>query len=403
MSGRRTRRGFTVLELLVVVVVVGVLAAVAVPRLTRALSRADTRAVEATAANVARVALAASAADGAAGSVPTAVVIATALGEVVGPAGGWTAASAGGTATGSSFAFESSAGLGWLAFANRGGCAMVRFAGSVPTVRASWDAPCTAAQVQASFAAAPWTPADLPGGLVVWFDAAEPGSVQVDGTGNVNRWVDRSGNGRDAVPVAGQPRPVRVAGGQNGRDILRFPGVLRAPFVGLGQFSPFVVYRRTGDLVNPHGNVSFVLESGVLGDGANRLFQFTFADAGFGFSLPRAGGAIGPPRDAAWGVHGAVVPLGGSFEYRVNGGSAVSAASAASAPSGSPILYVGGGQSWGSFPTFLFNGEMAEVVVATTALSAENRQRLEGYLAHRWGTASALPANHPFRSAPPTR
>jgi hypothetical protein len=41
-------------------------------------------------------------------------------------------------------------------------------------------------------------------------------------------------------------------------------------------------------------------------------------------------------------------------------------------------------------------------VLTRTALTAAERQRLAGYLAHKWGLAALLPPAHPFRNAPPT-
>lgn len=49
--------------------------------------------------------------------------------------------------------------------------------------------------------------------------------------------------------------------------------------------------------------------------------------------------------------------------------------------------------------TFQFVGSMHEVIVATTS---NNRQRIEGYLAWKWGLQSSLPSGHPYFSIPPT-
>jgi hypothetical protein len=48
-----------------------------------------------------------------------------------------------------------------------------------------------------------------------------------------------------------------------------------------------------------------------------------------------------------------------------------------------------------------FRGSISEIVVTSTALSQENRQRLEGYLAHKWGMADQLPSTHPYATNPP--
>ena len=42
------------------------------------------------------------------------------------------------------------------------------------------------------------------------------------------------------------------------------------------------------------------------------------------------------------------------------------------------------------------------MLVFSKALDDYNLQRMEGYLAHKWGAAGSLPATHPFKSGAPT-
>lgn len=47
-------------------------------------------------------------------------------------------------------------------------------------------------------------------------------------------------------------------------------------------------------------------------------------------------------------------------------------------------------------------GRMAELVLTkTTALSTSDRQKLEGYMAHKYAATDKLPASHPYKSIPP--
>ena len=48
------------------------------------------------------------------------------------------------------------------------------------------------------------------------------------------------------------------------------------------------------------------------------------------------------------------------------------------------------------------NANHAEHVFTTSVLSTEDRQKLEGYLAWKWGLEANLPAGHPYESTPPT-
>ena len=44
-------------------------------------------------------------------------------------------------------------------------------------------------------------------------------------------------------------------------------------------------------------------------------------------------------------------------------------------------------------------GEVAELIVFNSVLSTSDRQKIEGYLAHKWGLSSILPNTHPAKSA----
>ncbi len=47
------------------------------------------------------------------------------------------------------------------------------------------------------------------------------------------------------------------------------------------------------------------------------------------------------------------------------------------------------------------NMTMSEFVIASSSLSTSDRQKLEGYLAWKWGTVTSLPNDHPYKSAAP--
>lgn len=56
--------------------------------------------------------------------------------------------------------------------------------------------------------------------------------------------------------------------------------------------------------------------------------------------------------------------------------------------------------SWGG--AVYFSGVFGEVIATRYALPTADRQRIEGYLAWKWGLVASLPANHPYKLLPPT-
>lgn len=63
-------------------------------------------------------------------------------------------------------------------------------------------------------------------------------------------------------------------------------------------------------------------------------------------------------------------------------------------------LSLGAMSQSGAFGYLTFTA--GEIVVASSVLSVENRQRLEGYLAWKWGREANLPSGHPYKLLPPT-
>lgn len=59
-------------------------------------------------------------------------------------------------------------------------------------------------------------------------------------------------------------------------------------------------------------------------------------------------------------------------------------------------FYVGGG-----IQDMSAKYELAEIIIYQTLLSDTDRQRIEGYLAWKWGLRNLLPANHPYKNASP--
>jgi hypothetical protein len=44
---------------------------------------------------------------------------------------------------------------------------------------------------------------------------------------------------------------------------------------------------------------------------------------------------------------------------------------------------------------------MYEIVLVSSVITITNRQKLEGYLAHKWGLTANLPSDHPYKTVAP--
>lgn len=59
------------------------------------------------------------------------------------------------------------------------------------------------------------------------------------------------------------------------------------------------------------------------------------------------------------------------------------------------------GAAIGRYGNAFYMGMIHEVLIYTTALDTDKRQKMEGYLAHKWGQATNLSAGHPYKTAAP--
>jgi len=230
-----------------------------------------------------------------------------------------------------------------------------------------------------------WDPSHL-AGLGLWLKADALSGVLDNEP--VASWPDATGNGETATQATGANQPRYRVGVQNGLPVVRFDGadwLTVASQLGITAqpFSQFAVWKpggagqalmiwanNTGLLVTDFDN-----DVGIFSGSA--LFNL---DA-HGFN--------------AWhivaGVHNGV-----SSALTVDGGSPVAGNAGGSAPSGE--LTIGAGIAGADRR---LNGDLAELIVTRTALSTAERQRLEGYAAHKWGLSASLPSNHPYKNAPP--
>ena len=47
------------------------------------------------------------------------------------------------------------------------------------------------------------------------------------------------------------------------------------------------------------------------------------------------------------------------------------------------------------------DGDLHEFIVYNAPVSTPDREKLEGYLAHKWGLEGDLPIGHPYKTSPP--
>ena len=251
-----------------------------------------------------------------------------------------------------------------------------------------------------------WNPSML--STALWLDAADASTITESG-GAVSQWDDKSGNGRNAAQSDAFHQPQYVTEVLNGRPVLRFSSstfkyLITTSFFGTAtQRSVFSVNTY---LPSPTYQYVWHQDSAQLG-GAALVFraQANFSDWLANDTIAWADGydsgrsprfiSSGVTGSGSAAIHGLAL---GSQEsvLRVNGTSSTARVQLTAAwPNVARRFSVGRS-------TQSLQGDVAEIVYIDGPVPTTTRQKLEGYLAHKWGLTANLPNDHPYKLVGPT-
>lgn len=240
----------------------------------------------------------------------------------------------------------------------------------------------------------PWTPAEITTAL--WLDASDGATITESG-GKVSQWNDKSGNSRHATQGTLANRPTTGLVTVNGLNAIDFDGaddwLVTSGYIpantSAGDLCAFIVANSTGSAdrallsTRALANNGFTLRT-------NSTTQTAYFHAGATPTLTRtisAGANIFQfVRDALsvrLGENGSIGSASSLSNYTVSGQN----------------LTIGA-DSGAGFSRF--DGPVCEVVLLESLPTDSVREKVEGYLAWKWGLEGRLPALHPYKSAPPT-
>lgn len=255
-----------------------------------------------------------------------------------------------------------------------------------------------------------WTPAEIP--TAVWLDASDPATI-TEVSGAVSQWDDKSGNARNATQGNAANRPTVAAANQNGLDALLFDGATE--YLGIASavidvdHSIFMMVKPTAEAAvgamagqytagtaGRHMFIANQSSAGGTASGFMNLFNNTATGgAGFGGLLnttPFVGGAAA--------IFEAVCQSGSEGLRYFKDGTLVDQATITTLQQTG--FGVGAQSAAGPSGVATYDGIFCEIVACQATLSDEDRWKVEGYLAWKWGTEGSLPALHPYKDAPPT-
>lgn len=245
-----------------------------------------------------------------------------------------------------------------------------------------------------------WTPAQITTGL--WLDAADAGTLTLE-SGAVSQWNDKSGNSRHVVQSNSARQPLFQAAGFNGLPAVDFDGsndfLKNATYQPSGALTCALVFNRdtsSGVFVNVQRSGGIFEVVGPFGGGyRNITFTGTGAGTGIGFDMASGGTAQNAIMIIQYDGTGTAVT---DYVARLNGAPQSLSSSAPLGYLPETGLCIGGRavQNLG-----FFNGRISEMVLREGVTNLSDSQKIEGYLAHKWGLTANLPSNHPYKVNPP--
>ncbi len=247
----------------------------------------------------------------------------------------------------------------------------------------------------------PWTPANI--ATQSWFDASDTSTITESG-GSVSQWDDKSGNNNHATQGTASSQPTLVTDQLNfdGGDIL---GITNDPFNGLQ--NPCIVVLGKFDGSSSWSNAFASYTGEAIGwqvrqrasNNSHAILTLRGTDSDDDptpSSTTNTDFFIGSyyRRDSSTRIFN----HNGTQTYIANGTD-----TGTILYSGSNRSAIGGryaGDNYSS-PGGYLNGSIKEIIVAD-GCSDSDVQKIEGYLAWKWGLEGNLDAGHPYKNAAPT-
>ena len=245
---------------------------------------------------------------------------------------------------------------------------------------------------------ADWTPTYLSSGtLTAWYKAD---SISGSDGDSVGTWSDSSGNGHTTAQLTSARQPTLQTNELNAKSVVRFDGTndilsdgdIAALDVGTGDIWMAAVFKSTDDSA-----AQFFFEKGTT--------EFGLMTTASGVLQFRMGGTTNIPEQSAgnWSRTAFVIAtasrVSGTCSGFIDGtASTTTGTTNTSSISNSSVFDIGAAAVGGQAMT----GDIAEILVGGATLDTNQRQKIEGYLAHKYGLSDNLPSSHPYKSSKPT-
>ena len=245
-----------------------------------------------------------------------------------------------------------------------------------------------------------WTPAQI--STQSWYDASDTSTITSSFIGNVTQWNDKGGGGYHLTQTTSSKQPITGAS-INGLNAVNFTNSTMStssnPF-GANISNGFVICVHKMDSASYSDPTLFSLTGSDIT--ANR-WQ-VHAPYGDGNAYFDCGGGAGSSRiSAAYNNLAGNIILASFYCSTTDGVQEIykNGYRISNDTSGHTVTTVGNiiiGSS--NVSNYYQDTTIGELIIINGTVNSATREKLEGYLAWKWGLHSYLPASHPYKSAP---
>lgn len=257
-----------------------------------------------------------------------------------------------------------------------------------------------------------WTPAATTTKL--WLDADDTTQWEVDALNNITQLNDKSGT-NSHMSITNATSGVDTGNNvliyeQSNNPLFRIPGqnagyktrdkqqwfIVMKPTVVNTALDPIVTFNGTSEPGVAEQTILFSYD--VINDPQNEFHGRWYCHTAPGTWRPATGTYTGGTSDLKnqWSIISPEWDITNSkASHRLNGNDV-----AIDESWGATLIMASGHLDLFRYGNNNTDGKLGEIII-TTNVSTVNRQKIEGYLAHKWGLTAQLPADHPYKTTHP--
>jgi hypothetical protein len=235
-----------------------------------------------------------------------------------------------------------------------------------------------------------WTPAEITTAL--WLDAADSDSLTLDGSDNVEQWNDKSGNDKHATQISSSVRP-SFESSPNRIEFSNGPYLILPEYHQASGVTGFIVGRVDSSISSILGSATNV--GGMGNDLWKYFYESTSVRLKVENNVLHLAGVVVVENDYFIGTF--YIDPGVVVGNSINGSSVVTSSLETNYLLSDSVNYIG----YDSITSRRLDGGLSEIIIVSSVMSIEDRQKIEGYLAHKWGLEANLPSDHPYKTKAP--